>query len=276
MRYFFFGLLLAAATTAAASMVDTVVIHSASMNQSRKCVVITPFVSQQKPIPVPVVYLLHGYSGSYSNWLKRVPLLRAYAEQYQVIIVCPDGDFDSWYLDCPADNSTKYETYIAQEVPAFIDSNYLTIKSRYARAIAGLSMGGHGALFIALRHSGTFGACGSMSGVMDLSVIGKRDNLLKCLGDSLSHPQRWKDYSILYAIGKKPKDSLAMIIDCGVDDVFIGSNRNLHQKMVDLKIEHDYSERPGGHDWSYWRNAVEYQLLFFRRYFDAMREKKKY
>ncbi|MFI5130068.1 MAG: esterase family protein, partial [Chitinophagales bacterium] len=65
-----------------------------------------------------------------------------------------------------------------------------------------------------------------------------------------------------------PKDSVAIIIDCGTEDFFYGINHALHEKMVKLKIPHDYIERPGKHDWYYWANAVRYQLLFFRNYFD--------
>jgi S-formylglutathione hydrolase FrmB len=82
-----------------------------------------------------------------------VPELKTYADEYKVLIVCPDGGNSSWYFDSPVDSTMKYETYIGKEVPDYIDAHYKTIKNRTARAITGLSMGGHGALFIAFRHS---------------------------------------------------------------------------------------------------------------------------
>jgi S-formylglutathione hydrolase FrmB len=106
--------------TAKAAIVDTVDIYSKSMHRSKKCVVILPFTVGQKPIPVPVVYLLHGYGGSYSNWIRRVPELKTYADRYQVMLVCPDGDTSSWYLDSPVEPSMKYETYITTEVQEYI------------------------------------------------------------------------------------------------------------------------------------------------------------
>jgi len=69
-------------------------------------------------------------------------------------------------------------------------------------------------------------------------------------------------------IENKPAESLAIIIDCGYDDFFYTVNHALHEKMMQLKIAHDYIERPGKHDWNYWGNAVKYQLLFFKNYFD--------
>ena len=183
------------------------------------------------------------------------------------MIVCPDGDYASWYFDSPIDTSMKYETHIAKEVPQYIEVHYRTIKERKARAITGLSMGGHGAFFFSFRHSDFFGACGSMSGVMDLNSLNKYE-IAKRIGDTISYADNWKKYSIIYLVEKKAGDSLAIIIDCGIDDGLYPTNKNLHEKMLRLKIPHDYIERPGDHNWNYWANAVQYQLIFFKNYFD--------
>ena len=79
-----------------------------------------------------------------------------------------------------------------------------------------------------------------------------------------------EDYSVINLVEKRPSDSIAIIIDCGIKDAFININRELHSKLINLKIPHDYSEKPGTHSWDYWRNSVEYHLLFFRKYFDNM------
>ena len=87
------------------------------------------------------------------------------------------------------------------------------------------------------------------------------------LGDSAQYPENWKNYSAITVIEQKPADNLSIIIDCGTDDFFYGVNKAVHEKMLQLKIPHDYIERPGKHEWPYWANAVKYQLLFFREYF---------
>jgi S-formylglutathione hydrolase FrmB len=248
-----------------AAIVDTVNIYSKSMNKEFKCVVIRP--AQYKSFPVPVVYLLHGYGGWYSNWIIRDPDLTKYADEYQLMIVCPDG-LNSWYFDSPVDPTMRFETYISKEVPEYIDAHYLTIKDRKGRAITGLSMGGHGGLFLAFRHAETFGACGSMSGGVDLNSSRNRFEIVKRIGDTVNYAGNWKDYSFINAVEKYPKDSLAITIDCGLSDIFYTDNHLLHEKMVQLKIPHDYTERPGKHDWAYWKNSIPYHLLFFRNYFD--------
>lgn len=252
-----------------AATVDTITVFSNSMQKQLKCVVIKPSSYTKKQLRFPVVYLLHGYGGWYSNWIIRAPELKTYADEFNIMIVCPEGGNASWYFDSPADQKMKYETYISGEVPHYIDSAYRTIADRNHRAITGLSMGGHGALFIAWRHPKVFSAAGSMSGVVDLSEVKNKYEINKLLGDTLHFADNWKKYSVLNVVETKPEDSLALIIDDGTSDAFIEGNRRLHQKLLLLKIPHEYIERPGNHSWDYWRYAVHFQLLFFKRYFNS-------
>jgi S-formylglutathione hydrolase FrmB len=272
MKQLFLSTLFALITSiGSAATVDTVSIYSNAMQKEFKCVVIKPVVVQDETIPLPVVYLLHGHSGWYANWIIRVPELKDYADKYQFMIVCPDGGYNSWYVDSPVDSSVRFETYISKEVPAFIDSHYATIKNRKGRAITGLSMGGHGGLFLGFRHADEFGACGSMSGGVDLQPFKKNWQLDQKIGDTINYADNWKSYSVITQIEKYLKDTLSIIIDCGTEDFFYNVNHALHEKMVKLKIPHDYIERPGKHDWTYWKNSVEYQFLFFRNYFEKIR-----
>jgi S-formylglutathione hydrolase FrmB len=267
MRTYLLAIILLFSLNVFAGKVDSVSIYSNAMKRSYKCVVIKPD-NYKKVKAFPVVYLLHGYSGNFSNWVTRVPQLKNYADQYGVLIVCPEGEYSSWYVDSPVDSAYRFETYVGTEVPAFIDAHYKTIRDRKARAIAGLSMGGHGALFIAFRNAERFGACGSMSGVMDVKYSSHSYDLVKRLGDTINFKQNWISYSVINVVEKYPKDSLSILIDCGISDPFFKVNQQMHQKLISLKIPHDYIERPGKHDWPYWSNAVKYQLLFFRNYFD--------
>ena len=273
MKKLLIALLLLSSFHGISASVDTVSIYSNVMKKAINCVVITPDAHKKKKERFPVVYLLHGYSGSYNNWITRVPGLSRQADLYGMIIVCPDGGFSSWYLDSPVDSTIRYETYVGLEVPAYIDANYRTIASRAGRAITGLSMGGHGGLFIGFRHASDFGACGSMSGGVNLYATKKRYDIAKRVGDTAENAAVWKSLSVINLVENRPSDSLAIIIDCGVNDFFYADNKALHQKLLALKIAHEYTERPGRHDWPYWANAIEYQLLFFRNYFERMKVK---
>lgn len=237
------------------------------MKKSYKAVVITPSNYKNKKAKFPVVYLLHGYGGNYANWVTLVPDLVQLADKHQQIIVCPHGTIGSWYFDSPVDSSIRFETYVSTEIPAFIDKNYRTIADRRARAITGLSMGGHGALFISFRHAETFGATGSMSGALNVNQIRRGFNMEKLLGDTIKNLKYYEDWSVVNVIDQYPNDSLAIIIDCGLSDFIYQMSKATHEKMVRLKIPHDYIERPGKHDWPYWANAIKYQLVFFEEYF---------
>ncbi len=253
---------------ARAATVDTISIYSNSMQKEIKAVVIKPGSYKKKANRFPVVYLLHGYDGWYSNWIIREPKLKEYADTYQLIIVCPDGAKSSWYFDSPVDTAYRYETYIGTEVIHYIDQHYRTIADAKHRAITGLSMGGHGALFLALRHPDIFGAAGSMSGGMDMKEVGYRFDVPLRIGDTLLHPQNWTDHSLTGIIDRYTGTPVTIIFDCGVGDIFTGGNRLLHQKMLALKIPHEYAEKPGIHDWNYWRSSLPFHLLFFRNFFN--------
>lgn len=254
-------------TWSVAGSVDTVSIYSNSMHKYIKAVVIKPGSYKKKKNHFPVVYLLHGYDGWYSNWLIRVPELAHYADQYQTLIVCPDGAKSSWYFDSPVDTAYRYETHIATEVVNFIDTHYRTIADKNHRAITGLSMGGHGALFLALRHSDLFGAAGSMSGGVDLKESKNRFDIMKRIGDTILQANNWLNMTIINLIENYANTGLKIFFDCGDQDIFIDGNRRLHQKMLQLKIPHIYEEGPGEHNWVYWKNRIGIHLNFFNKFF---------
>jgi len=250
-----------------AATVDTILIYSNGMHKNVKCVVIKPASYKKKSKQFPVVYLLHGYSGDYSNWVQKVPDLLKAVDDNGMLVVCPDGAFGSWYFDSPVDTTMKYETNVALEIPAYIDAHYRTIADRKARAITGLSMGGHGALFLAIRHKDFFGAAGSMSGGVDFRPFPDNWDIKKYLGDYATHKDNWDKNSVINIADQLQNNELALIIDCGLGDFFLQVNRNFNQKLIDKKINHDYIERPGEHNWDYWNNSVKYQLLFFHEFF---------
>ena len=258
-----FSFLMAEAGTA-----DTINVYSTSMHKNIRCVVITPAAYKKSKINYPVLYLLHGYAGNYARWLTVAPQLKNKADELQMLIVCPDGGYGSWYIDSPADSAVRYETFTATELVHHIDSTYKTYADRAHRAISGLSMGGHGALYLAVRHKDIFGAAGSMSGLVDLSFFPKGMNFKSLFGDSTVYTTNLQKNSVINVIDNLKNRDLKLTIDCGIYDFLVIPNRNLHQQLLKLRIEHDYSERPGIHNAVYWRNSIDYQLLFFRKFFN--------
>ncbi|CAM1361726.1 alpha/beta hydrolase [Tenacibaculum xiamenense] len=250
-----------------ASQVETLEIESASMNKTIKNIVILPDSYTDQKTGFSVLYLLHGAYGNHLDWLSKVPEIKKYSDDYNMIIVCPDGGATSWYFDSPIDSSMKYETYISSELVKTIDKKYNTKPKKDHRAITGLSMGGHGALYLAIKHQDIWGAAGSMSGGLDIRPFSKNWDIHKRLGQYKSNKKIWNKHTVAGLTHLLSDNSMKLIIDCGYGDFFFEVNKRLHENLCKNNIEHDYIERPGKHDWDYWSNAIQYQLLFFNDFF---------
>jgi len=258
-------------TSIFAQKVDTLTVFSNSMQKDIKNIVILPDAYPTQNMNFPVLYLLHGAYGDFTNWITKVPEIKEYSNKYNMIIVCPDGHPFSWYLDSPVDKNFRYETYISKELISAIDKNYKSINSPKGRAITGLSMGGHGAFYLAFKHLDFFGATGSMSGGMNFIPFAYKKNyeLANRLGSYDQFPDNWKNNTIINMTDLVVGKDLKIIFDCGIDDFLYDTNIDLHKKMVNQKIPHDYTERPGRHNWSYWQNSLKYHMVFFNDFFKS-------
>ena len=249
-----------------AAVVDTVVTYSNSMKKQIKAVVITPD-NYATANQLPVLYLLHGHSGNYADWITKAKGFEKYSDLFNMIIVCPDGGYSSWYWDSPVDSAFKYETYVSKELVQWIDGKYKTIKDRAGRGITGLSMGGHGALYLAIKHQDVFGAAGSMSGGVDIRPFPDGWDMYKRLGTYATNPQNWEKHTVINMLHLLKPKSLSIMIDCGVGDFFFAVNKKLHEELAYRNIPHDFITRPGEHNWPYWNNAIGYQLMFMNDFF---------
>src|SRR5205807_5554686 len=145
--------------------VETIQFHSALIGKTLPYnVILPPDYHVSRATRYPVLYLLHGLGGHYSDWITKTNVAD-YAARYRMIVVMPEGN-DSWYTDSASVPTDKYESYILNELIPDVQERYRTIESRYGRGIAGLSMGGYGALTFGLKSPGTFAFAGSISGAL--------------------------------------------------------------------------------------------------------------
>jgi len=262
-----FLLLVGLTSSVFASNIDTLVVYSKSMNKEIKNVVITPDSYSNKENSYSVVYLLHGAGGDHKAWLGKAPEIKKYADEFNVIIVCPNGEKTSWYFNSPIDASMQYETYITKELVSAVDKSYKTKANKENRAISGYSMGGHGALFLAFKHNNIWGAAASMSGGVDIRPFPLRWDISKRLGAYAENPENWENNTVINLVHLLNGKNLKILFDCGVDDFFYDANLRLHKKLLQRNIPHDYIERPGGHTNKYWANSIKYQMVFFNDFF---------
>ncbi|MEO7521133.1 MAG: alpha/beta hydrolase family protein [Gemmatimonas sp.] len=258
----------------------------------------------------PVLVYLHGLTGNERNWVEQGALGRTLdslsaAGKPEAIVVMPDGD-DGWYSTwnqlvdasvCRSDTTRRepaatycvpwphYDDYIANDIVSHVDRQYRTRPGPASRGIAGLSMGGYGAVTLALSYPHVFGAAASHSGVLSPRVIGPQPfatparyaSSAEELRLSTGSRYRWllpvfgrdtigwvaRDPGRMAARLKRKHVAVpALLIDCGIDDPYIDQNRDLHSTLQKLGIAHRYKEWPGTHDWAYWRAHSPESLAF--------------
>jgi len=221
---------------------------------------------------LPALYLLHGVGGNYTNWMTASHISEQ-ANKYAIAIILPDGGAYSWYVDSPMDSSSRYESYLIEDLIPFIESHYPVRAQQSGRAVSGLSMGGHGAVSLVLKHPHLFGAVSSMSGIFDLTnhpTLWSGWQLDRVLGALADYPQNWQANScydlLLHHLGPLP----ALYFDCGLEDhIALQDNQKFAARLDSLQIPFTYRENPGGHRWDYWDQQLDSHLQFFNNYFSG-------
>jgi diacylglycerol O-acyltransferase / trehalose O-mycolyltransferase len=223
----------------------------------------------------PVLYLLHGASSDYRAWT-RYGDAEAITARAPMIVVMPDGGAMGWYTDWYQGErpvQPRWETYHVGELVPWIDTTYRTIATRLGRAVAGLSMGGYGALSYAARHPDTFAAAASFSGALE---VGSSD----AWGERSANEARWRAH-LPISIASRLR-SLALVelrtgdgrpgpLDrrgtkrgcpaCALERFLHRSNVRLHARLRALGIRHVWDDYgPGTHDWPYWRRDLRETL----------------
>ncbi len=253
--------------TAQAAKVDTLSIATTYLDTPESVVVITPDAAAVNPAKrFPTVYMLNGYSGDHLSWISMRPDLPELADSYGVVMVMPDGR-DSWYWDSPVDPSMQMESFFTQDLVPYVDTYYPTLTDASKRAITGLSMGGHGALWLAMHHPDIWGNVGSMSGGVDIRPFAEKWKIPQRIGSRDTDRAVWDAYTVSTNIPLLKEAGLNITFDCGADDFFAGVNDNLHRMLLENAVPHDYTSRPGAHSQAYWRNSILYHLLFFNENF---------
>ena len=255
--------------------VETVQFRSQLVNAALPYnIILPPAYRVSRTTRYPVLYLLHGHAGHYTDWLTRTNVAD-YAAQYRMIVVMPEGN-NSWYVDSAGVATDKYESYILQELIPDVDKRFRTIQSRYGRAVAGLSMGGYGAIKYGLKYPATFAFAASMSGAFGVTRYTENEMgganwepFLKIFGAPGSDVRKANDvFEIARGLSPAWVGSLPYFyLDCGTEDAaqHVKPNRELSEIFLEKKIAHEYRELPGTHSWAYWDQQVQEVLKIAAR-----------
>jgi|WetSurSiteA1Bulk_404760.scaffolds.fasta_scaffold00623_11 S-formylglutathione hydrolase FrmB len=239
----------------------------------------------------PVLYLLHGMMGDHTGWVNVGEVNRIASKAMadgtapEMIIIMPDGLIDAFYIN-NYDKSVRWEDFFYQEFIPQIEKKYRIQATRNGRAIAGLSMGGYGSLYHAIKHNDMFKVCYAMSAaVIEVEPLKEgetpsefsRNFNLKLWGPNNAEglPENYRVHSVQEIVKamepyKEPVGSMfgappglpKIMIDCGDDDFLIRQNTNLVHLMKEKNIPFEFRVRDGGHTWEYWRTALELAMKF--------------
>ena len=234
---------------------------SSALQKAMAATVIFPETKAEGPFPV--FYLLHGLSDDHTMWQRRTSIER-YVTDLPLVIVMPDGGRGFY---CDAEAGMAWETALVRDLIALIDKMFPTIAGRAGRCIGGLSMGGYGAVKLALRHPELFCSANSHSGALGFahSALSTDPNdafaveFTRVIG---TDPAGGPNDLIALSDSVDPAMRPALSIDCGTADHLIDANRLFHAHLEEIGYPHRYHEFTGSHEWSYWDEHVQEALQF--------------
>lgn len=217
----------------------------------------------------PVIYLLHGLSGSADNWVSDRARLADHAARYPFIVVVPEGR-NAWYTDSATTPAEKFESYIVKELIPDVDTRFRTIAAREGRAVAGLSMGGYGSLKFGLKYPSMFAFAGSMSGALGAAswlpdekmLAFVRPSIARVYGPATEPDNETRKANDIFRLVRDltPEQTKALpflYLDCGTEDFLIEVNRTFSALLIEKKVTHEFRQLPGGHTWPYWDRQVQ-------------------
>jgi len=198
----------------------------------------------------PVAYIQHGLGDTYATYFANTDL-EAFAADVELIVVTPEGGA-GWYCNDPRDGGLAWEDHVACEVVDYVDANYPTIAARKGRAMAGFSMGGYGAMMLALKHAESFAAVCAQSGSFAFGHQLRPDRPERsAFMQAVAPPGGQYDvFAITEQLAAAGGTDLAIRFVVGDSDHLLDVNRSFHAHLTDLGITHEYEEVQGGHQWS--------------------------
>ena len=234
--------------------------HSATLAEERTMLVMLPVDYDTAVRRYPVLYLLHGYDADITDWA-RGTYLSDYVTRHQLIIVTPDASH-SWYVNSVSNPKAQYDDYIMKDVIAYVDKNFRSIPEPFARAIAGASMGGFGAMLLGLEHPAQFAAIGSFSGSLGFGHIlpplpanvteEEKRHYEALMGAPGSKEQKARD--VFELAQQVPVQEVPMLfLVCGGQEEDVEQTHAFLQVLAKRRIPYEYREiSPRGHGWRLW------------------------
>lgn len=208
-----------------------------------------------------VMYLLHGMFGDASSWIRGANIER-YASEHRMAVVMPEA-YNSYFKDIHLD--AGYFTYLTEELPRMVQNIFPITDDPNYTYIAGLSMGGYGAVKAGLNCPEKYAAAISLSGALgDLRLWGREDDpearwFFDCFGDHGQYfdPDQDELNQVLENLVKAGKKPPRLYVACGTEDELYGENLAFRDFCEKLQVPVTYEEGPGIHNWAFWDQYIQ-------------------
>ena len=240
-------------------------IYSEALGKQTEVIVIMPQLdrsgeigieSKSQPGPYKCLYLLHGLTDDHTIWMRRTAIER-YASAYGICVVMPNAD-RSFYSDMKYGKA--YYTYIAKELPAIMREYFNISTKQEDTYIAGLSMGGYGALKVGLRERGRYAACAGLSPCADVKNLPQFAGTFRPIwGDEIAIPDE-DDLLYLCRQAKDDANRPRVYIGIGTEDYLYDNTQTLCKKLREYDYDFTYRESSGAHGWGFWDEYIQYVL----------------
>lgn len=201
----------------------------------------------------PLLYLLHGRTDDHSAWTRNTTVER-HAVAAGVAVVMPSVG-RSFYTD--EVHGDRYWTYLSEELPRFVESTFRVSTRREDTFVAGLSMGGYGAMKWALREPGRFAAAATMSGALDVAALLQDPDRGAELVDRVFGPSVAAENDLFALLRHADVTRLPRLhVSCGTEDHLVDHNRRFVALAEEVGADLTTDFRPGEHEWGFWDNEV--------------------
>jgi len=257
------------------SNISTETLVSKSLDKEVSFNILVPSDYDTSTRRYPTLYLLHGYGDTHTAWSLMTDL-SGYASRYKIIVVMPNGE-KSFYVNSVKDSKSRFEDMIMKDLMAHVDSHYRTIPLPRSRAVAGLSMGGYGAVFLGLKHHGKFAAIGSFSGAVSRVHITPPDPSKQSENERKFQQTLEEMFGVAGSKDRDERDPFKIVenmpldqvpylyIACGGQDFLLEENRMFVDFLSKKKIPYEYHEiSPRVHSWDFWNDQL-------RQFLDCLR-----
>lgn len=209
-----------------------------------------------------VLFLLHGMNGNSADWIQKGNILQ-FLVSHHLVAVMPDAS-DSYYTNASLRPRDRYEDFIADDLVRDVEQHYRVISNARGRGLGGISMGGYGAIKIALRHPDEFAFAAGISPAVDATRrrfaprrIGQSFRYLRIFGLESRADRRAND---VFVLAQQHQTSPYLFLACGTDEALLGVNRSFAALLEKRGFPYEYHEARGGHSWDFWKSEIPEML----------------